>query len=240
MGGYTPLLRSFVDIRVTHQNCLSNNNKTPKEIYGRKKTKPIYQFWCSDWFFWFFSGFFWFFFGFFFGIFWFFLVFWGWHSNPKIKCQKNQKIPKKTKKTQKNQKKPKKPKNQFPISNVGQSLSQKNQKKPKKTKKTSFYFRILAKTNAKKPKKIKKTKKKQCQFENFKNQIKPKKPKKPMPIYRFWCSDWFFFVFFWVSNFECWPKLKPKKPKKKPKKTKKTSFYFRILAKTNAKKTKKN
>ena len=97
-------------------------------------------------------------------------------KNPKKK-------PKKTKKNQKNPKKPKKPKNQFPISNVGQSLSQKNQKKPKKTKKTqkkqkktSFQFRILAKTNAKKnQKKPKKTKKNQCQFGNFK---KPKKTKK--------------------------------------------------------------
>ena len=25
-----------------------------------------------------------------------------------------------------------------------------------------------------------------------------KKPKKTKPIYQFWCSDWFFLVFFWV------------------------------------------
>ena len=112
------------------------------------------------------TGFFWVFLGFlfflvFFGI---FLVFLGWHSNPEIKCQK---IPKK-KKTKKNQKKPKKPKNQFPISNVGQSLSQKKTKKSRK------------KTNA--------------NLEIIKNQKKT--IKKPMPIYRFWCSDWFFWFFF--------------------------------------------
>ena len=57
-----------------------------------------------------------------------------------------------------------------------------------------------------------------------KNQKKPTEPKKP------------------VSNFECWPRPMPKKQKKpkKTKKKKKTSFQFRILAKTNAKKPKKN
>ena len=116
------------------------------------------------------------------------------------------------KKPKKKQKKPKKPKNQFPISNVVQHSkletgfwaflvfffqTKLKPKKPKKAKKNqnknSFQFRILAKTNAKKPKKTqKKQKKNQCQFGNL---------KKPMPIYRFWCSDWFFFfVFFWVST----------------------------------------
>ena len=53
--------------------------KTKKNQKKPKKTKPIYQFWCSDWFFWFFLGFlvfFWFFLVFF-GIFWVFLVFLG-------------------------------------------------------------------------------------------------------------------------------------------------------------------
>ena len=167
--------------------------KTKKNQKKPKKIKPIYQFWCSDWFFLVFFGFFWFFFLFFlvfFGIFWFFL---GWHSNPKIKCQKNQKIPKNPKKSQK---KPKKPKNQFPISNVGQSLSQKktkkNQKNPKKTKKKPVpNFEFWPKPMPKK------TKKNQCQFGNFKIPKKTKKnQKKPMPICRFWCSDWFFLVFF--------------------------------------------
>ena len=173
---------------------------TPKKTKkNQKKTKPIYQFWCSDWFFLVFFGFFWFFLVFF-GFFWYFLVFFGffWDDIPTIKsnAKKNQKIPKKTKK------KPKKTKNQFPISNVGQSLSQKKPKKPKKNqkkqKKTSFQFRILAKTNAKKnQKKPKKTKKNQCQFGNFKKPKKTKKnQKKPMPICQFWCSDWFFLVFF--------------------------------------------
>ena len=94
-------------------------------------------------------------------------------------------MPKKPKNPKKNQKNPKKTKNQFPISNVGQSLSQKKPKKPKKNqkkpKKTSFQFQILVKTNAKKNQKKpmpiwkfqktkrnqKKPKKNQCQFANF-------------------------------------------------------------------------
>ena len=171
--------------------------KTKKNQKKPKKTKPIYQFWCSDWFFLvFFLGFFGFFLVFFLVFFWFFLAFFGFFWDDiltlNLNTKKNQKIPKKTKKNQKTQRSPK---NQFPISNVGQGLCQKKPKKTKKNqkkpKKTSFQFRILAKTNAKK------------------NQKKPKKPmpiwkfkktkknqKKPMPIYRFWCSDWFFLVFF--------------------------------------------
>ena len=100
---------------------------------------------------------------------------------------------------------------------LAKAYAKKNQKKTKKNqknpKKTSFQFQILAKTNAKKnQKKPKKTKKNQCQFGNLKKPKKTKKnQKKPMPIYRFWCSDWFFFGFFWVST-------PPKKTKKKPKK----------------------
>ena len=60
-----------------------------------------------------------------------------------------------------------------------------------------------------------------------------KKPKKTKPIYQFWCSDWFFWFF--LGEPKCW--LKPKKKQKKNQKNpKKTSFQFRILAKTNAKK----
>ena len=93
---------------------------------NQKKTKPIYQFWCSDWFFWVFLVFF-------FGIFWFFWFFWFfWDDIPTLKS---------------------------------------NAKKPKKPKKTNANLEIL------------------------KNQKKPKKQKKPMPICRFWCSDWFFLVF---------------------------------------------
>ena len=171
------------------------NQKKPKKT---KKTKPIYQFWCSDWFFLVFFGLFWFFLVFldflvFFGIFWDDILTLNLNTkkkpkNPK-KTKKNQKkpmepkkpvsnfecwprpMPKKTKKSQKKPKKTKK--NQFPISNSGQNQCQKNQKKPKKTKKNQCQF-----GNLKKPKKTK------------------KKPKKPMPIYRFWCSDWFFLVFF--------------------------------------------
>ena len=132
--------------KITNMSQRSNQQKYTWGGGGcspQKKTKPIYQFWCSDWFFFwfFFLGFFVFFFcffWFFFGFLWFslvFLVFLGWHSNPEIKCQKTKKSQKKQKK---NQKKPKKPKNQFPISNVGQSLSQKKQKNPKKTKKNQF------------------------------------------------------------------------------------------------------
>ena len=154
--------------------------KKPKKTRKPKKTKPIYQFWRSDWFFLFFFVFFWFFLVFF----WFFFVFFlGWYSNPKFKYQKNQKIPKKTKKKQKKPKKTKKPTGpKKPVSNFEcwprpmPKKTKKNQKKTKKPKKkpknTSFQFRILAKTNAKK------------------NQ------KKTMPIYRFWCSDWYFFGFF--------------------------------------------
>ena len=159
--------------------------KTKKNQKKPKKTKPIYQFWCSDWFF---LGFF--------GFFWFFLVFFGFFWDDiltlNLNSKKSQKKPKKTKKNQRS------PKNQFPISNVGQGLCQKKPKKAKKNqkkpKKTSFQFRILAKTNAKKnQKKPKKTKKNQCQFGNLKKPKKTKKnQKKPMPIYRFWCSDWFF------------------------------------------------
>ena len=156
------------------------NKKKPK------KTKPIYQFWCSDWFFFGFFGIFWFFFGFF----WFFLVFFCffWDDIPTLKsnAKKKQKIPKKTKK----------PKNQFPISNVGQSLSQKNQKIPKKQKKTVSNFEFWPKPMPKKQKKQKKTKKTNANLEILKNQKKTKKTKKkPMPICRFWCSDWFFLVF---------------------------------------------
>ena len=125
-----------------------------------KKIKPIYQFWCSDCFFLFFFCFFFWVFLVFFGFFVFYRFFWDGILTPKSNAKRNQKIPKKNKK----------PINQFPISNVGQSLSQKkpkkNQKNPKeKTKKNSFQFRILAKTNAKKTKK--------------------KNKKKPMPIWKF-------------------------------------------------------
>ena len=173
------------------------NQKKPK------KTKPIYQFWCSDWFFLVFFGFFWVFLVFF-GFFWFFLVFF-WDDIPTLKSnakktKTSQKKPKKTKKTPKN---PKKPKNQFPISNVGQSLSQKKPKKnQKKPKKTSFQFRILAKTNAKKNKK--KTKKNQkktnANLEILKNQKKPKKTKKNQCQFADFGVATGFFWLFWVST----------------------------------------
>ena len=149
---------------------------TPKNTKKPKKNKPIYQFWCSDWFlcFFFFFLVFLVFFLVFFGL---FLDFLRWHSNPKIKC----------------------PKNQFLILNVGQSLSQKNQKKPKKkTKKPVSNFELWPKPMPKNQKK----KKNQFQFGNFKKPKKKKKKpktKKTMPIYRFWCSDWFF----WVSTPNC-------------------------------------
>ena len=126
-----------------------------------KKTKPIYQFWGSDWFF-------------FFGFFWDGIL--TLNSNTK----KRQKIQKKNQKTQKSSKKP--------VSNF-ECWPRPMQKKQK----NCFQFRILAKANAKKTKKPKKN---QCQLGNFKNQ---KRTKKPMPIYRFWRSDWFFW-FLWVST----------------------------------------
>ena len=173
---------------------------TPKKTKkNQKKPSQFTNFGVATGFFWFFLGFFGFFW-FFLVFFWYFLVFFGffWDDIPTIKsnAKKNQKIPKKTKK---NQKKPKKPKNQFPISNVGQSLSQKkpkkNQKNPKKPKKKPVSnFEFWPKPMPKKPKK---TKKNQCQFGNFKKPKKTKKnQKKPMPICQFWCSDWVFLVFF--------------------------------------------
>ena len=63
----------------------SPQKKPKKTKKNQKKTKPIYQFWCSDWFFLGFFGFFLGFFGFFwffFGIFWFFLVFFGMTFQP--------------------------------------------------------------------------------------------------------------------------------------------------------------
>ena len=158
--------------------CIGGGVLTPKKT--KKKTKPIYQFWCSDWFFWFFFWvflvFFWFLL-----VFFFFLVFFGIFWDDILTLNLNTK--KKPKNPKKTQKKPKKnqrsPKNQFPISNVGQGLCQ------RKPKKNSFQFRILAKTNAKKNKK--KTKKNQCQFGNLKKkpknkQKKPKKTNANLPI----------------------------------------------------------
>ena len=129
------------------------NQKKPK------KTKPIYQLWCSDWFFLVFFGFFLVFFGFFWFILVFFGIFWDDILTLNLNTKKNQKIPKKTKK------KPKK--NQIPISNVGQGLCQKNQKKPKKPKKT--------KKNQKKPVSNFEFWPKPMPKKTKKNQKKPKK-----------------------------------------------------------------
>ena len=107
----------------------------------------------------------------------FFLVFLGWYSNPKYRCQKipkeNQKNkkkkktkktrgPKKPKKPKKNQKKPKK--NQFPISNVGQGLCKKNQKK-QETPKNQFPISNSGQNQCQKTKE--KQIKNQCQFTDF-------------------------------------------------------------------------
>ena len=105
--------------------CSPQKNQKKNKKNQKKKTKPIYQFWCSD--------------RFFLGFFVFFLVFFcfflGWFSNPKFKYQK------------KNQKKPK---NQFQISNVGQGLCQKT----KKTKKNQFPISYFGQNQCqKKPKK---------------------------------------------------------------------------------------
>ena len=181
----------------------SPQKKPKKTIKNQKKPSQFTNFGVATGFFWFFLGFF----GFF-GFFWFFWFFLGWFSNPKFKCQQ---IPKKPKKTKKNQKKPKKPKKSqktsFQLRMLAKAYAKKNQKKPKKTKKNqkkpkktkknqfpiSYFGQNQCQKNQKKPKKPKKN---QCQFGNFKKPKKTKKnQKKPMPIYRFWCSDWFFLVF---------------------------------------------
>ena len=106
---------------------------------NQKKTKPIYQFWCNDWFF----GFFWVFLVFF-VFFWFFGFFWDGiltlNSNTK-KTEKSQKIPsQKNKKTKRAQKTSvqcwprllrKKPKNQCQFGNF-KKTKKKKQKNPKK------------------------------------------------------------------------------------------------------------
>ena len=90
---------------------------------------------------------------------------------------------------------------------LGGAHPRKNQKKKQKSLKTSFQiFRMLAKTDAGKPKKTQ-FPKKTVSISNFgqnhcqkRNKKKPKKkPKKANANFRFWCSDWFF----WVST----PKL---------------------------------
>ena len=125
------------------------NQKKPK------KNKPIYQFWCSDWFFLVFFGFFFrFFFGFFLFFFSFFCFFW----NDILTLNLNTKKPKNPIKTKKNQKKTNgAQKTSFQFRMLANAYAKKTKKNQKKT---SFQFRILAKTNAKKPKKTKKKPKK--------------------------------------------------------------------------------
>ena len=202
LSGHTNIISIKLNKYSVHKNCMVQQPKaggvlTPKKTKkNQKKPSQFTNFGVATGFFWFFLGFF--------GFFWFFLVFFGifWDDilTLNLNTKKNQKIPKKTKK------KPKKTngahKTSFQFRMLAKAYAKKKQKKPKKTKKnqkkTSFQFRILAKTNAKKnQKKPKKTKKNQCQFGNLKKPKKTKKKqKKPMPIYRFWCSDWFFLVFF--------------------------------------------
>ena len=160
-----------------------NQKKNPKK---QKKPSQFANFGVATGFF----GFFWLFLVFF----WFFWFFCDGILTLNSNTKKNQKIPKKNQKNQKkNQKKPKRSqKTSFQSRMLAKAYAKKKPKKPKKTKipkKNSFQFRFLAKTNAKK---TKKSQKNRCQFGNFRK-TKKKPKKKPMPIYRFWCSDWFFF-----------------------------------------------
>ena len=200
--------------------------KTKKNQKKPKKTKPIYQFWCSDWFFLVFFGFFWFFFGFFW-FFWFFLVFFGifWDDilTLNLNTKKNQKKPKNPKKNQKKPTEPKKPVSNFECwPRPMPKKTKKNQKKPKKTKKNQCQF-----GNLKKPKKTKKNQKKPMPIWKFKKTKKSqKKPKKTNGAQKT------------SFQFRILAKANAKKNQKKPKKTKKNQCQFGNLKKP--KKTKKN
>ena len=174
--------------------------KTKKKQKKPKKTKPIYQFWCSDWFFLVFLGFFGFFLVFFGFFLFFFGIFWDDILTLNLNTKKNQKIPKKTKKNQKKPTEPKKPDSNFECwPRPMPKKTKKSQKKPKKNKKNQFPISNSGLNQCQK--KPKKNQKKPMPIWKFKKPKKTKKnQKKPMPIYRFWCSDWFFFGFFWVST----------------------------------------
>ena len=88
-----------------------------------------------------------------------------------------------------NPKKPKKEKTkkvQKPVSNFECWPNLRAKPKKQKTQKTKKNEFSISNSGQNQCQKNQKKTKNQCQFGNF------KKHKKSMPIYRFWCSDWFF------------------------------------------------